>query len=59
VEREHELTTKVVLAVFIENGKTAQFVIRDVVRRESGGAYCPNWLKRGQEAEQQVLSCLV
>jgi len=51
VEREHELTTEVVLAVFLENGETAQFVIRDVARRSSDGANCPNRLKRGQEAE--------
>ena len=59
MEREHELATEVVIAVLIENGETAQFVIRDVVRRSSGDAYCPNWFARGQEAEQEMLSCLV
>jgi len=59
VEREHELTTKVALAAFLENGETTQFVIRDVARRSSDCANCPNRLKRGQEAEQEVLSSLV
>jgi hypothetical protein len=59
VEREHELTTKVVLAVSLENGETAQFVIRDATRTSSACANRPNRLKRGQEAEQEVLSCLV
>jgi len=59
VEREHELATEVVLAVFLENGETSEFVIRDGVRRSSDGANGPNRLKRGQEAEQEVLCSLV
>jgi hypothetical protein len=59
VERDHELTTEVVLAESVENGETAEFVMRDAVRRSSAGANRPNRLKRGQEAEQEVLSCLV
>ena len=57
MERDHELATKVVFAVIFVNSKTAQFVIVGI--RSSGGANCPNRLKRGQEAEQEVLSCLV
>jgi hypothetical protein len=41
----------VVFAVSLENGKTAQFVIRNAVRRSSADANRPNRLKRGQEAE--------
>jgi hypothetical protein len=59
VECEHELTTEVALAELFENDETAQFVIRDATRRSSGDANCPNRLKRGQEAKQEVLSCLV
>jgi len=56
VECEHELATQVVVAVMLVNGETAQFVTRAAA---TGGANCPNRLKRGQEAEQEVLSCLV
>jgi hypothetical protein len=56
VECEHELATQVAVAVVLENGETAQFVIRAAA---TGGANCPNRLERGQEAEQEVLSCLV
>jgi hypothetical protein len=59
VEREHELATEVVLAESCQNGETAQFVIRDAVRRSSGGANRPNRGKRGQEAEEKVHSSLV
>ncbi len=57
MECEHELATEVEFAVIFVNGKTAQFVI--VSSRSSGGANCPNRSKRGQEAEQKVLSYLV
>ena len=62
MESEHELATEVVFAVIFVNGKTAQFVIAMSIRddrRSSGGANCPNRLKRGEEAEQEMLSCLV
>jgi len=48
-----------VFAEIFENGETAQFVIRSATTRSSGGANCPNRLKRGQKAEQEVLSRLV
>ena len=51
MERDHQLTTKVVFAVILENGKTAQLVKRDAARRSPPGASCPDRLKRGQEAE--------
>jgi hypothetical protein len=59
VECEHEFTTKVVFAEIFENDETAQFVIRSATIGSSGGANSPNRLKRGQEAEQEVLSRLV
>ena len=52
MKRDDEVASKVVLAVRLENGKTAQFVKkRDAARRSSPDANCPNRLKRGQEAE--------
>jgi len=59
VECEHEFMTQVVFAENFENGETAQFIIRGAAIRSSGGANCPNWLKRGQEAKQEMLSRLV
>ena len=61
MECEHELATKVVLAVIFENGKMAQFVIISTRGAPVKGweANCPNRSKRGEEAEQKVLSCLV
>lgn len=51
MKRDDQFTSKVVLAVRLENSKTAQFVKRDAARRSSPEANCPNRLKRGQEAE--------
>jgi hypothetical protein len=59
VECEHEFMTQAVFAEIFENGETAQLVIRGAAIRSSGGANCPNRLKRGQEAKQEVLSRLV
>jgi len=51
VKRDDQLASKVVIAVRLENGKTAQFVKRDAAIRSSPEANRPNRLKRGQEAE--------
>jgi hypothetical protein len=59
VECEHEFATKVVVAELFENGETAQFVIRRAARRSSRDANCPDRLKRGQEAKQELLGRLV
>jgi hypothetical protein len=69
MECEHEFTAKVVPAELFENGETAQFVIiRGAAttitttttrrRRSSRGANCPDRLKRGHEAKQEVRSRL-
>ena len=66
MECEHEFTAKVVPAELFENGETAQFVIIrgaatttiTTTRRSSRGANCPDRLKRGHEAKQEVRSRL-
>ena len=66
MECEHEFTAKVVPAELFENGETAQFVIirgaatttTTTRRRSSRGANCPDRLKRGHEAKQEVRSRL-
>ena len=66
MECEHEFTAKVAPAELFENGETAQFVIIrgaaattiTTTRRSSRGANCPDRLKRGHEAKQEVRSRL-
>jgi len=63
VEREHELARKAVLAEIFEDGKSAQSVKRAwdaaAKKRSSGCPSGPDRTKRRQEAEQEVLGCVV